>query len=483
VDFNQILLFGTLALLYVLFLPASWRAWVLMGISVITLYAFQPTLNVRWLDYSLPTFMLGITGVSWWLSRSPEQTATRQDGVALGVILTIALIVAGTRYIEVPEVLQLTSRPPEITGVLLAIALTLGIGASLWRITKQSPRWISVALLALIGLFIIVKSEAIATLIAGFLRTQAGNDPNLASMRDLEWLGFSYVAFRLIATLRDRQTGVLPPVSLRDYVLYVVFFPSITAGPIARLEAQNSFLQDVQGLPTLEARDAQRITTGLTRIFVGMFKKFVVADSLAIFALSTQNADQALNAGALWVMLYGYALRLFFDFSGYSDIAIGIALLFGLKLPENFDRPYLKNNITAFWQSWHKSLSDWVRFYVFSPLSRNLLRRKPKPSNEVIMLVCNLATMVIIGLWHGITVNFFIWGVWHALGLWIHKLWTDRTRKWYISLKDKPRTKQAWTVAGWFITFHFVVLGWVWFALPSFEMAWRVFIGLFGVSI
>jgi D-alanyl-lipoteichoic acid acyltransferase DltB (MBOAT superfamily) len=486
VDLLQLGVFGAFALLYLFALPRAWRAWALMIASVLALYWLQPTLNVRWLDYSLPTLLLGITVGSWWLSRPDGTPATRQDAVASAVVVGLALALTVARYVELPSALQLTSRPPEALGVLLAFALAFGSGVTVWRVVARTPqgraRLISVALLALVGLFVLVKTEAFAVPLAGFLRLQAGNDPALASLRDLEWLGFSYVAFRLIATLRDRQTGMLPAVSLRDYVAYVVFFPSITAGPIARLEAENSFLQDVQSLPDVNGRDPQRLTEGLTRIAVGVFKKFVVADSLALFALSAQNAEQAQSAVALWVMLYGYALRLFFDFSGYTDIAIGLAWLLGVRLPENFDRPYLKHNIALFWQSWHKSLSDWVRFYVYSPLSRSLLRRKPKPSTEAITLICNLATMGIIGLWHGVTLPFLVWGVWHGLGLWVHKLWSDRTRKWYISLKDKPRQKLAWTLTGWALTFHFVVLGWVWFTLPNMEIAVRVFFSLFGLG-
>lgn len=484
-DLVQLAIFGGIALVYGAFLPRKWREWALLIVSVLALYALQPTLTIRWLDYSLPTAMLVITVFSWKISQPTKDDAPRthryEDLITLALIIGIALILTLTRYVSLPELLMLTSRPPETLGVVVALGLAFGIGASIWRLTHGTTRWISMALLGLIALFIVVKTAPIATFIASILRLQAGQDASLASANELNWLGFSYVAFRLIATLRDRQTGILPAVSLREYVSYVIFFPSLTAGPIARIETQNSFLQDFRALPALNSRDATRITQALTRIAVGVFKKFVIADSLAVFALNGDNATQAVSSGALWIMLYAYALRLFFDFSGYTDIAIGVALLFGIQLPENFDRPYLKHNITAFWQSWHKSLSDWVRFYVFSPLSRHLLRRKPKPSTEMIMLICNLSTMLIIGLWHGVTIPFFIWGLWHGLGLWGHKLWTDKTRKWYISLKDKPRTKLAWTIAGWGLTFHFVVLGWVWFALPEFDTAWRVFIGLFGV--
>jgi D-alanyl-lipoteichoic acid acyltransferase DltB (MBOAT superfamily) len=156
-------------------------------------------------------------------------------------------------------------------------------------------------------------------------------------------------------------------------------------------------------------------------------------------------------------------------------------MLFGIQLPENFALPYLKNNITTFWQSWHISLSNWVRAYVYSPLSRALLRRKNKPSNDMIILVCTVATMLVIGLWHGITMPFVIWGLWHGIALFIHKLWSDKTRGWYRSLKQTPLRQRAWQLVGVLATFHFVVLGWVWFVMPDVTSALRVYASLFGI--
>jgi alginate O-acetyltransferase complex protein AlgI len=209
----------------------------------------------------------------------------------------------------------------------------------------------------------------------------------------------------------------------------------------------------------------------------------VIADFLAQgLSLTAANAAQADSAAALWLLLYGYALRLFFDFAGYTDIAIGIGLLFGIHLPENFNRPYLKSTITAFWQSWHITLSDWMRFYVFSPLSRWLLTRSWRPSSTLIVLLAQTTTMVVIGLWHGITWNFFLWGLWHGLALFAHKQWSDRTRKWYRGLSRWPRRKRAWTFFSWFLTFNYVTLGWVWFALPSVSLSLRTFAKLFAIG-
>ncbi|MDQ7034405.1 MAG: MBOAT family O-acyltransferase [Anaerolineae bacterium] len=294
----------------------------------------------------------------------------------------------------------------------------------------------------------------------------------------LGWLGFSYVAFRLIHTIRDRQSDILPTLSLRDYVAYIVFFPSFIAGPIDRAER---FLDDLRHVPKLKRFDSVRFTEGCTRIGIGIFKKFVIADFLAQgMSLNATHAAQVENSFGLWLLLYGYALRLFFDFAGYSDIVIGIGILFGIKLPENFHHPYTRSSITEFWQNWHITLSDWVRTYVFSPFSRWILRLKPRPAAFITVLLAQLLTMLIIGLWHGVSINFLLWGLWHGIGLWLHKQFSDRTRKWYRGLKERKWQFRLWKTGTWFITFHFVVLGWVWFALSDVNLSIKVFSVLFG---
>ena len=264
---------------------------------------------------------------------------------------------------------------------------------------------------------------------------------------------------------------------MREYASYILFFPAVIAGPIDRAKR---FAPDFRALPQL---DASRLTDGLTRIGMGLFKKFVIADSFALgMSLDAIDITHIQSGGGLWLLLYGYAFRLYFDFGGYSDIAIGLGILLGIKLPENFRRPYLQTSLAAFWQSWHITLSDWARFYIFSPFSRALLRRKPRPSPTLIVLAAQLATMAAIGLWHGVSLNFLIWGLWHGVGLFIHKQWSDRTRKWYRNLQDKPVQRWGWTAVSWFITFHYVVIGWVWFVIPEPAQAAQTIARLFGVD-
>jgi alginate O-acetyltransferase complex protein AlgI len=366
-----------------------------------------------------------------------------------------------------------------VAGILAVIILfALLVGRSLRHLNQRHV--LSAAILIMVLLLVVLKTEPVATVAATLWRRETGQDALLASTNDLAWLGFSYVAFRLIHTLRDRQTGILPHLSLREFVTYVLFTPAYIAGPIDRAER---FVSDLRGLPEMVGLDGTRFLAGGQRIVTGMFKKFIIADALAQgMSLTPINAQQATSTAGLWLLLYGYAFRLFFDFSGYTDIAIGLGILFGVKLPENFNRPYLSTNITQFWKRWHMTLSNWVRFYVFSPLSRSLLRRKPRPSTTLIVFVSQMATMIVIGLWHGVTWNFFIWGVWQGLALFAHKQWSDRTRKWYRGLRDRPWQKRAWTFFSWFMTFQYVVLGWVWFMMPTVRSALNTLERLFGIG-
>jgi alginate O-acetyltransferase complex protein AlgI len=460
--------------------------------SVIAIYWLQPALPIRYSDFILPTTALVLTVAMWWFTRdsskfkvtSPEpesrELMSRDDGITLGVIIALVIVLSFMRFVDADYRLM-ASRPPEpvaiFGGLIAAAAVTTGI--SLGTRSIQQRHLLSLLILFMLVLFVVLKSEPLAIATSRVWRGLTGQDTSLGSMADLNWLGFSYVAFRLIHTLRDRQTELLPVLSLREYVTYVIFFPAFTAGPIDRAER---FDTDWRTLPEKAGLDAARFTEGVTRIMSGLLKKFIIADSLAQgLSLTAVNVTQTTSTAGLWLLLYGYALRLFFDFSGYSDIAIGIGILFGIKLPENFNRPYLKTSITTFWQCWHITLSNWARFYVFSPLSRWLLMQKRKPSPAVIVLSTQVATMLVIGLWHGIALNFVIWGLWHGVGLFIHKQWSDRTRHWYRRLNDQPSHKRLWVAFSWFVTFHYVVIGWLWFALPDTGQAVQVLAGLFGL--
>ncbi|HLY24866.1 MAG TPA: MBOAT family O-acyltransferase, partial [Aggregatilineales bacterium] len=185
----------------------------------------------------------------------------------------------------------------------------------------------------------------------------------------------------------------------------------------------------------------------------------------------------------LWIMLYAYAFRLFFDFSGYTDIAIGIALLAGIHLPENFSAPYLKRNITAFWNSWHITLATWFRNYFFTPLSRALMATRLRSRRMLIILIAQVSTMVLIGLWHGIALNFVLWGAWHGLGLWLHRWQVDHSQGWDAYVAKRPRLARAVHLGSVLATFHFVAIGWVFFALPDPALIGKTLAGLVGLHV
>jgi D-alanyl-lipoteichoic acid acyltransferase DltB (MBOAT superfamily) len=463
---TSILFFAVAALIYGLAVPSRRRGWLLLAGSVVAIYWLQPISPLRPVDFVLPTGTL-VLGVAGWFLVRKEDAIGREDLITLGVLagLIVALALFGGIAGVTPSV------PPGIVEVILALAGIAAVGVTLGTMIQDRTKVLWLFILFILAIFAVLKSEPLLEGVSMWLRARQDRPLGLAAASDIQWLGFSYIAFRLIHTLRDRQTGKLPPLSLREYITYLIFFPAYTAGPIDRVER---FVKDYRALPGL---DAPRAVEGGFRILIGIFKKFVIADSLALFALNVTNATQA-QSGWLWVLLYAYAFRLYFDFAGYSDIAIGIGRLFGIALPENFHRPYGKSNLTTFWQSWHMTLSNWARFYVFTPVSRALMNQPRRLPTTLIVLIAQLSTMIVIGLWHGLTANFVIWGAWHGVGLYVHKLWTDNTRDFYASLKDWQR--RAVYVVGLLLTFHYVALGWVWFALPDPTLSWNVLLRLIG---
>ena len=329
------------------------------------------------------------------------------------------------------------------------------------------------AVVALIGLLALIKTPSMAAWLFEAMATLRGKEAGGQS--SLAWLGFSYVSFRLLHTIFDRLAGRLPSVSLAEYMNYVIFFPAITAGPIDRVE------RFVAGLNSPLPLDAEGWVDAGQRIFTGLFKKFVVADALAWIALNETFARDAQSTGWLWTLLYAYSLRIYFDFSGYTDIAIGLGRLLGVRLPENFDKPYFKSNLTQFWNSWHITLTQWFRSYFFNPLTRAMRSTSKPVSLWVTILVSQVATMVLIGLWHGVTVNFIVWGLWHGCGLFIQNRWSEFARARFSARATSLSSQRLFQFAGIFLTFNFVSLGWLFFALPSPESAWNAMLKLAGV--
>ncbi len=435
---------------------------MLLVLSVLAVYALQPALPVRGLDFWLPTLTLGLSVLGWVLTTPWQQRVWRDNWLAVAMMGGVVLALGLTRYLGFS--LPLTaSTPPQMLQILTILVVIVAAGFLLWRFAKPGKLILGAAFVFIILVFILLKVPALSEWVSQVLRGWNSQSTLLASPLDLRWLGFSYIAFRLLHTLRDRQSGRLPAVSLSEYVVYVIFFPALSAGPIDRIER---FVGDLRHPLSLTSEDYGEAGK---RLVLGLFKKFVVADALALVALSGTNATQVRTAGWAWVLLYAYAFQIYFDFSGYTDIAIGLGRLLGIKLPENFKAPYLKQNLTQFWNNWHMTLTQWFRAYFFNPVTRALRSGKKKFSIPSIVFITQMGTMVLIGLWHGVTWNFVAWGVWHGLGLFIHNRWSEWTKGWFASLPN--RWQKVLNTGGVLLTFHFVAIGWVFFALPSLSMS------------
>ncbi len=449
------------------------RAYLLLALSILAVYWFQPLVPLRSFDFWLPSLTLALVLLTWFVTAPGSAWRTRQNLIALVLIAGLPALIDLSRYI-LPDPIFTAAPPPRfIIFFLFVIGLAIAIPLVNW-LSRRFLWILSAVIVFLILILVVLKTPALSLQTSIFLRSLMNRPIENAASSDLRWLGFSYIAFRLIHVLRDKQAGRLPELSLAEFATYVVFFPSLAAGPIDRAER---FAQDLRKEFVLGQEDT--LFAGI-RIFVGLFKKFVIADTLALIALSDQVAPQVRTAGWMWVIVYAYTFQIYFDFSGYTDIALGIARLAGIQLPENFAAPYLKPNITQFWNSWHMTLTQWIRNYFFNPFNRWMRRFKNIPVWGMI-LVGQVATMLLIGLWHGITLNFILWGLWHGLGLFLQNRWSDFLRTRYPALQQNGRLQSVLQIGGILVTFHFVALGWVFFALSKPGLSWQVILKLFGV--
>ncbi|MDE7381997.1 MAG: MBOAT family protein [Muribaculaceae bacterium] len=262
-------------------------------------------------------------------------------------------------------------------------------------------------------------------------------------------VGISFYTFQSISYVVDVYKGrILPTRYWIDYLFFLSFFPALVAGPIVRADY---FIPQIE---KNQVASKEEIYGGLWLIIIGIFKKAVIADYIAQYNdLIFNNPDMYTGIQTLMGVL-GYTMQIFCDFSGYSDMAIGLALIMGFKLGINFNYPYTSKNLTEFWRRWHISLSSWLRDYVYIPLGGN---RK----GTFRTYLNNFLTMLIGGLWHGAAWKFVFWGAMHGVGLAVHKACKPVLDK----IPDNFLTKFVF----WLITFIYVSLLWVFFRAASFE--------------
>lgn len=287
-------------------------------------------------------------------------------------------------------------------------------------------------------------------------------------------VGISFFTFQSLSYTIDVYRGNIKPLNrLLDYAFYVSFFPQLVAGPIVR--ARDFIPQIRRPLMVTEGM----FGTGVFFIIAGLFKKAVISDYVSVNFVERIFDQPDLYSGLENLLaVYGYTLQIYCDFSGYSDMAIGIALMLGFEFPKNFDSPYKSASITEFWRRWHISLSSWLKDYLYISLGGNRHGKLRQYFNL-------LMTMLLGGLWHGASLNFILWGGLHGIFLCIDKIWHSvcsfLSPLTYLPSKHNPHPKKNWLVVllGGLITFHLVAACWVLFRASSFDVAEQMFHQIF----
>ena len=281
-------------------------------------------------------------------------------------------------------------------------------------------------------------------------------------------LGISFYTFHMLSVMIDVYRGAWTHrISFRSWWLYVTFFPHMIAGPILRAS------ELVEQLENLQPLKAKNIKLGTLIFMAGLIKKVLFADNLAPLANDLFSHPEALDFYSAWLAATAFALQIYFDFSGYSEMAIGLALTLGIVLPRNFIHPYTSRSVREFWQRWHITLSRWLRDYLYISLGGN---RKGTSRNLINLLI----TMLLGGLWHGAAWTFVFWGILHGSYLILHRLLLYLYTR--LAIVDNSYTSRALSWLGWPITLILLWITWIFFRAPSFHDAWIITAAMAGLS-
>jgi len=272
-------------------------------------------------------------------------------------------------------------------------------------------------------------------------------------------LAISFFTFQQIAYLVDSYRQETNEYDFLNYALFVTFFPQLIAGPIVHhKEMMPQFAKRRN-----KVKNYKNIAMGLFIFSIGLFKKVVIADTFAVWATQGFDVATTLTLFEAWATSLSYTFQLYFDFSGYTDMAIGAALLFNIKLPINFNSPYKATTIQDFWRKWHITLSRFLKDYIYIPLGGN---RK----GEFRTYTNLMATFILGGIWHGAGWTFIFWGFLHGIALVIHRAWSKLGFK-------------LWTWLAWLITFNFINIAWVFFRAKEWDDAVKVLSGMFSLNM
>jgi len=346
--------------------------------------------------------------------------------------------------------------------------LTLGLAVIIYGISKALMRVKNKGLKKL--LLYIGMTVSLGTL-ALFKYPMLKNE--LPLMLQVKALGISYFTFKFLHVVIDTYRGRLKELDALTFGAFIFFFPTFSAGPIDRYGRFSKELKSNQEL------SKEYVDEGVTRVITGLFKKFIIADKTGSLITALAPDILAASRPVLWMVMFLYSIRVYYDFSGYSDIAIGLGRLFGFKVPENFNRPYLKPNLVLFWQNWHMTLTSWLREYLFMPLGKLLMKTVGTNHPWLINSICQLVTMAAVGIWHGSTMSFLIWGLYQGAGLSLYRIYSDLLKKYGSErLLEWMNESKLVYWAGALVTFVFMSIGWAFF-IYRWETAVKIVMRLF----
>ncbi len=378
-------------------------------------------------------------------------------------------------------------RPVNILLIAPSILINFGLSRALERTNEARPALARAILIAgIIFNLCFLGYFKYLNFFAGAINDAFGTGFVLTQL--ILPLGISFITFQKIAFLVDVHGGRVAAFTIRDYALFVLFFPQLIAGPIVHYREM---------MPQFRAApcrfDAMNMAVGLTLFFLGLAKKLLLADPLSrmiapLYSGAAANVPQSMTEA--WIAALGFTLQIYFDFSGYTDMALGLARFFGIKLPVNFNSPLKATNIVDFWLRWHVSLTRFLTAYIYNPMTLTLTRRRMAKGKPIfggrnttfsafvsLLAMPTILTMLVSGIWHGAGYTFILWGLLHGVFLTINHAWRlTRPRIW----PDTKTYNRRAAPYGFLLTFLSVVFAMVLFRAPTAGSAWLLWKGMTG---
>ncbi|MGO9444364.1 MAG: MBOAT family O-acyltransferase [Thiobacillaceae bacterium] len=360
---------------------------------------------------------------------------------------------------------------------LLLLGASLSLNYLLYRCVQRSPArsirakaWVTVALVLNLGVLTFYKYLALAFETVVTLEGWLGVSPPAQEPGWVHWalpLGISFYTFHMLSVMIDVYRGDWQkPISFKAWTLYVTFFPHMIAGPILRAS------ELVEQLENLQPLKLDQLRLGALIFIAGLLKKSLFADNLAPIVASLYAQPGQLDFHLAWLATLGFAAQIYFDFSGYSEMAIGLARVFGVTLPRNFRYPYVSHSVQEFWQRWHMTLSRWLRDYLYISLGGS---RRGYGRNLANLMI----TMLLGGLWHGAGWNFVFWGFLHGSYLVGHRVLVAVYKQFGLNVRPRISAFISWS--GLPLTFILVNFAWVFFRATRFHDAWLISSAMLGL--